>query len=65
MRLQVNKKKTISIFQRTCNDDSSYASHHQLAASDFANGRTITFPKSNLFKFSSNVVTTSKYSLLT
>ena len=65
MKLEVLKKSTVSVFQRTGNDETTYLNNLHPPEPEFQNGRNITFPPVTFMKYPSNLVTTSKYSIFT
>ena len=65
MKLEVLKKSTVSVFQRTGNDETTYLNNLHPPEPEFQNGRNITFPPVTFMKYPSNLVTTLKYSIFT
>lgn len=53
------------MFQKTGNDETFCINHPKVEETGFHNGRNITFPRSELTQFPSNLIMTSKYSFIT
>lgn len=65
MKVQYESKKTVSLFKKKAKEGKSSENLHIFSASDYKNGRTLTYPPNSQMKFVHNGVKTSKYSLIT